>query len=214
MSDLPPAPAPEPRPLPVGRLLVGVFLVLLGVGWLLDALGAVDLDWDLVLPIGLIAVGGALALAGWQGQGRGGLIALGVVLTVVLTIGAVVRVPFGGGVGDRTERPRTIGAIPSRYELAVGKLTVDLTALRWQGEPPREIGVESAVGIGQLVVLVGPRFPCVSTHAEAGLGEVVVFGERQSGVSPEHRTQEVCAGVPQLKLEASVGLGQVEVRRG
>jgi hypothetical protein len=198
----------------VGRLLVGVFLVLLGIGWLLDALGAVELDWDLILPVALIAVGGALVLAGWQGQGRGGLIALGVVLTVVLTIGTVVQIPFGGGIGDRTERPRTVGAIPDRYELAMGKLTVDLTDLGWQGETPGEIRVEGSVGIGQLVVLVGPDIPCVSTHAEAGLGEVVVFGEREGGISPEYRTEAVCLAAPLLVLEASVGLGQVEVRRG
>jgi len=214
MSDLPPPPAAEPKPLAVGRLLLGVFLVLLGVGWLLEALGVVDLDWDLILPVGLIAVGGALVAAAWQGRGRGGLIALGVVLTVVLMVGTVVQVPLGGGVGDRTERPRTLGSVPDRYELSIGKLTVDLSELRWQGETPGEVRVEAAVGIGQLVVLVGSTFPCVSTHAQAGLGEVVVFGVSEGGIAPEYDTEAVCLAAPLLVLDASVGLGQVEVRRG
>jgi hypothetical protein len=200
--------------MPVGRLLVGALLVLLGVGWLLDALGVAELDWELILPIALIAVGGALVLAAWQGRGQGGLIALGVVLTVVLTIGTVMRIPFGGGIGDQTQRPLTAEALPDRYELAIGKLTVDLTDLGWEGETPGEVRVEAAVGIGQLVVIVGSDFPCTSIHAQAGLGEVVVFGDRQGGVSPEFRTEAVCLAAPLLVLDASVGLGQVEVRRG
>ena len=214
MSDLPPAPQTPPKPVPAGRLLLGVLLVLLGLGWLLDTTGAADLDWDLILPIGLILVGIALSIAGWQGRGRGGLIAIGVILTVVLTIGTVVRVPLAGGIGDRTERPRTFEATRGGFELAIGELTVDLRDLPTGGGVPMEARIEAAVGIGQLVVLVGPDIPCVATHAEAGLGEVVVFGEREGGISPEYRTEVVCTEPPVLNLDVSVGLGQVEVRRG
>jgi hypothetical protein len=214
MTDLPPAPDRPSTPLPVGRLLVGVFLVLLGIGWLLDATGAASLDWDLILPIGLIPVGVALGYAGWQGRGRGGLIALGVILTLVLTIGTVVRVPFGGGIGDRTDRPQTVEAVRDRFELSIGKLTLDLRDLSGGPQAVSEIRVDGAVGIGQLVVIVGEGFPCVATHAEAGLGEVVVFGEHHGGITPEYRTEAVCAAAPLLDLDLSVGLGQVEVRRG
>ena len=214
MSDLPPAPERPPTPFPVGRLLVGVFLVLLGIGWLLDATGAAKLDWDLILPIGLILVGVALGYAAWEGRGRGGLIALGVILTLVLTIGTVVRVPFGGGIGDRTDRPRTIEAVKDPFELSIGKLTLDLRDLSSGAQSAPKIRVEAAVGIGQLVVIVGEGFPCVATHAEAGLGEVVVFGDRHGGITPEYRTEAVCSAAPLLDLDLSVGLGQVEVRRG
>ena len=214
MSDLPPAPQTPPKPVPAGRLLLGVLLVLLGLGWLLDTTGAADLDWDLILPIGLILVGIALSIAWWQGRGRGGLIAIGVILTVVLTIGTVVRIPLGGGIGDRTERPRTFEAVGDRFELAIGKLTVDLRDLPAGGEVPTEVRIDAAVGIGQLVVLVGSDIPCVATHAEAGVGEIVVFGEREGGIGPDHRTEVVCLGPPVLNLDVSVGLGQVEVRRG
>lgn len=215
MSQLPPAPPSPSRPLPVGRLLIGVVLVALGLGWLLDAIGAVDVDWDVLLPIALIVVGAALLVAAWQGRGRGGLIALGVVLTVILTVATVVRVPLSGGIGDRTERPTTLAATNRPFELSIGKLTVDLRDLSWPtGSPPGRISVEAAVGMGQLIVIVGSATPCVAVHAEAGMGEVVVLGERKSGVSPEYRTDAVCLAAPVLTLELSVGLGQVEVRRG
>ncbi|HEU4354936.1 MAG TPA: hypothetical protein VFT27_05045 [Actinomycetota bacterium] len=215
MSELPPAPQAPPKPFPIGRLLVGVLIVGLGVVWLLDAVGAVDVDWDVLLPVALIVVGVALVVAAWQGRGRGGLIALGIVLTVILTIATVVRVPLSGGIGDRIEQPTSLAAVAEPFELAIGELTVDLSHVTWSGaDVPGEVRVEAAVGMGHLVVLVGPDFPCVSTHAEAGVGEVVVFGERRSGVSPEYRTEAVCMAAPLLTLELSVGIGQVEVRRG
>jgi hypothetical protein len=214
MNELPPAPPTPQRPVPIGRLLVGVVLVALGAVWLLDAVGAVDVDWDVLLPVALIVVGVALVIAAWQGRGRGGLIGLGVVLTVVLAIATVVQVPLSGGIGDRVERPTTIAEIADRYELSIGELTVDLRGLTLAAEIPGEVRVEAAVGIGHLVVLVGQGFPCVSTRAEAGVGEIVVFGERRSGVAPEHRTDAVCLAAPLLSLDLSVGLGQVEVRHG
>lgn len=214
MSELPPAPEPPSKPVPIARLFVGVLLVGLGVVWLLDAVGAVDVDWDVLLPAALIVVGLASIVTAWQGRGRGGLIALGVVLTVVLTLTTVVRIPLSGGVGDRVERPTSLEATTDPFELAVGKLMVDLNDMTWGPEVPGEVRVEAAVGIGELVVLVGPDFACVSVHAEAGVGELDVFGERRSGMAPEYRTDAVCLAAPLLVLDLSVGLGQVEVRRG
>ena len=131
-------------------------------GRLLDAIGAFDVDWDVLLPVVLIVVGAALVVAAWQGRGRGGLIALGVVITVVLSVATIVRVPLSGGIGDRVERPRLARRDGRPVELAIGKLTVDAGDARWSGtDVPGEVRVEAAVGMGQLVVLVGPDFPCV-----------------------------------------------------
>jgi hypothetical protein len=217
MSDLPPvppSPAPAKGPVAAGRLVLGLVLVLLGLGWLLEATGALELDWALVWPVVLILVGVALVVAAWQGRARGGLVALGVVLTLLLALGTL-EMPLTGGVGDRVERPRSLGEIPRRYELAVGKLTVDLGGLRWSAaEVPGSVRVRAGVGMGELLVLVGEGFPCISVRARSGLGDVVVFGERASGISPEYRTEATCLVAPVLELDLSVGLGKVEVRRG
>lgn len=212
----PPAPEPPPRPpLPVGRLLLGIVLILLGLGWLLELTGAAELDWGIVWPVALIVVGLAIAVAAWQGRSRGGLVVLGIALTVLLTLGTAAEVPVGGGVGDRVERPSSLRDIPRRYALAVGKLTIELDRLRWPPtEVPGSVEVRAAVGLGQLVVEVGEGFPCVSVRARSGLGDVVVFGERASGITPEYRTEAVCLAAPVLELDLSVGLGEVEVRRG
>ena len=210
MSELPPPPTPSGRAFPIGRLLVGIGLVLAGVGWLLDVF---DLDWDVVLPVLLILVGVAIAVSAQRGEGRGGLIALGVLLIVVLSLGTLVRIPFGGGVGDMAERPSAFR--DQSYEHAVGKLTVDLSSLAWdEARDPAEVTVDAAVGIGQLVVIVPREITCVIPHARAGIGEVKVFGESEGGIGPDIQMEASCAALPILGLELSVGLGQVEVRRG
>ena len=211
MSELPPPPSPGARGWPLGRLLFGAILVLLGIGWLLDSLDIAPLDWDLLLPIGLTVVGVALVVTARRGEGQGGLIALGIVLTVLLTIGTVVKIPFSGGVGDRTERP--VSLQDRTYRLAIGKLTIDLGDVATSGGDPAGARIEARVGIGELVVIVPDRIPCVSTHARAGLGEVNVFGETQGGIAPEYGPEDVCLAPPVLELELSVGIGDIEVRR-
>lgn len=211
MSELPPPPATPSRAFPIGRLLVGVGLVLAGVAWLLDALDVIDFDWDIVLPILLILIGVALVVSAQRGEGRGGLIAAGMVLIVILTLGTLVRVPFGGGIGDATERPTVYR--DHSYEHAIGKLTVDLSGLA----PPSsgdlaDATIDATVGIGQLVVIVPEEIDCVAPHARAGIGEVRVFGESEGGIGPDYELRASCS--PVLRLELSVGLGQVEVRRG
>jgi predicted membrane protein len=213
MSELPPPPAPPARVFPIGRLLVGAGLVLAGVGWLLDALDVFDFDWDVVLPVLLILVGVALVVSAQRGEGRAGLIAFGAVLTVVLPLGTLVQIPFGGGVGDATERPTEFR--DRSYEHAIGKLTVDLSGLAWdEASGTADATVDAAVGIGQLVVIVPQDIGCVAPHARAGIGEVKVFGESEGGIGPDYEVRTSCTVGPTLRLELSVGLGQVEVRHG
>ena len=54
--------------------------------------------------------------------------------------------------------------------------------------------------------------PGNAPHARAGIGEVRVVGESEGGIGPDYELRASCT--PPLRLELSVGLGQVEVRRG
>lgn len=219
MSEPQPSPPPSP-PEPgwrwgfqPGRLVLGLVLAGLGLLWLLEAFEAVDVDWEVALPVALIGVGAAVLVAGATGRSSRGLITIGVVLTVVLLFGTVVDIPFTGGVGDRTERLPVFG--DRSYDLAIGKLTVDLSGLSWSEGDPLEATIEAHVGIGQLVVVLParPQVPCVVVNAEAGIGQVSVFGEERSGIGPDYLTGDVCLAPPVPRLELSVGLGQVEVTR-
>ena len=190
------------RTLPMGRIVLGLVLLLAGVGWLLQALDVVDIPWQVALSISLLLVGAAILAVGRHG----GLIAIGVILTVVLALASVLDVPFRGGVGERSYGPTSATELREEYRLAVGQMTVDLSGA---GTALEGRTIEASVAIGQLVVLV-PADVSVRVEGRAGAGEVLLFGRGHSGVSVE----EVAGGPdPRFDLEASVGMGRVEVRR-
>jgi Cell wall-active antibiotics response 4TMS YvqF len=215
MSDVPqppPAPAEPPSAPSATRLVAGVLLVLLGVGWLLEVLDVVDVPWDLLLPVALVLVGLALLSTARLERGHGGLIVTGVVLSVLLLVGSSIDVPFGGGVGDRLYRPATPADLRGDYQLGLGQLTVDLGNLpTLEGVDVEHVRVR--LGMGKLIVIVPDTLP-VLVEARAGLGNVQVFDVEGSGVDVERVVgpPSISRGDP-LDLVLSVGIGQVEVRR-
>lgn len=215
MSGLPsPPPPPGARRggFPAGRLLLGLLIVAVGIGWLLQAFDVVEIPWDVILPSALILVGLTLVVAARSGGGQGGLIALGIVLTLVLLAATVVDVPFRGGVGQRVVQPRSISALHREYDLAIGEMTIDLSEISAYAPVPRE--VRARVGIGHLAVLV-PRGLLVEVEGHAGIGQVAIFGRQRSGV--DVRDSYAPFGPTQgfaYALDLSVGIGQVEVRHG
>jgi hypothetical protein len=193
-----------------GRLVAGLLLVLFGVGWLLEVLDVIDFPWDLLLPVALVLVGVALVVASRSGARPGGLIAVGVVLTGVMVIGSAIDFPLGGGVGEREERPATLGELRDEYQLGLGQLTVDLTDLS-TAQLDADARTRVRVGIGQLVVIV-PEGLAVQVEARATVGNVRVFEEEKGGFGVERQAGPGRGAV--LDLVLSVGLGEVEVRRG
>jgi hypothetical protein len=205
----PAAPADRHGPA-AATVLVGALLVLVGVGWLLDATG-VEVPWRAVLPAALIAVGLACVAGAFRGR-QNALMVVGIALTVVLSGAAAadwdLEVPLGGGVGDRTERP-TLPAELTGYELGVGNLVVDLRQLQ---VPPGTTTVEARVGIGELAVEL-PQGVSVAVVARSGLGQVQVLGEEEGGFGSRIDTTSDAGGDRRLELDLRVGLGQVRVER-
>lgn len=209
----PPSPAEPSRGMWTGRVVAGFLLVLFGIAWLLEVLDVVEVPWDVFLPAGLILVGVVLLANVRSPASQGGLIATGIVLTVVLALGLAVDFPISGGVGERREAPTTQAQLREGYRLGVGQLTVDLTdltAAELSGRGPTR--TRARVGIGQLVVVV-PEDMVVRVEARAGIGNVQVFGVEGSGLDVQRTVAPGAGETPVLELVLSVGLGQVEVRR-
>ena len=223
-TGTPPPPGPEPTPPPAApepgpptdrhapaaaTVLVGALLVLVGIGWLLDAAG-VAVPWRAILPASLIAVGRACVAGAFRGR-QHALMIVGIVLTVVLSLAAAVDWDLGvplTGVGDRTERPRTPADL-EEYGHAVGNFELDLRQLQ---VPPGTTTVEARVGVGELVVHV-PAGVSVEVAARSGLGEVDVFGQQEGGFGSRVDGSFDAAGPGTLRLDLRVGLGQVQVDR-
>ena len=189
--------------------MLGLVLVLFGAGWLLEALG-VDVPWDVAFPGVLIGIGIMLVSSSRSGAGQVGLIVAGVVLTILLVFGTAIDIPLGSGVGDHTARP-TGDRIERDYERAIGRLTLDLTELDF-GAFGAAVDVRARVGIGQLVVIV-PQDAPVRVSARSGLGSVRVYGQEEGGVGAE-LSAPAPAGAPAIRLEATVGIGEVRVDHG
>jgi Cell wall-active antibiotics response 4TMS YvqF len=205
-----PAPPADRHGPAAATVLVGALLVLVGIGWLLDASG-VEVPWRAVLPAALIAVGLACVAGAFQGR-QHALMVVGVALTVVLSLAVAadwdLDVPWGGGVGDRTERPSTSADLTG-YELGVGNLVVDLRQLQ---VPPGTTAVDARVGIGELTVRL-PQGVSVAVVASSGLGQVQALGEEEGGFASKVDTTAEAGGDRRLELDLRVGLGQVRVEQ-
>jgi hypothetical protein len=217
MSDLPDPPASPPPSsrFHVGRLVLGLVIVVIGVTALLQAAGVSDVPWKTVLPGSLIAVGLGLVIAGQRSEsGQGGLIAIGIVLTILLAGASAVDIPLEGGVGERTERPMSLSEVKSDYRLAVGQLTLDLTSVSVPVTGAART-IRARVGVGQLIVeLSSDQLAVVRGHA--GMGQVTIFGQSDEGFGVD---KDVAPSVPAgeaipFSLELSVGIGEVSVQHG
>lgn len=195
----------------VPRLVVGLVLLIAGVVWLLDALDLARAQWGILLPAGVVAVGVALMLTARR-RDRGGLVALGIVLLVLslATDDAPLTGP-DGAVGAQEVAVASTDDLREELSHGIGDVTVDLRELPEEelGEP---LAAEASVGIGQLTVLL-PDGLAADVEASAGIGQVVVGDVRRGGLGVS--AEESLAGdLGPLRLEASAGIGRVEVRRG
>jgi hypothetical protein len=192
-----------------GRLVLGLLIVAIGGGWLLQALGAVDqFPWEWVLPSVLLVIGVAL-VADPRGKSHGGLIGLGIILTIVLVAGGAGSPAFttGSGVGDRTV---TVSSVTDLEDVSMfaGSLVVDLRDLDL---PSGSTTLDVSVFAGEIKVYV-PRTATVEVKANTLFGQIDAFGERRDGVGVNLDTTSQGSGGT-LVLKASAFAGQIGVSR-
>lgn len=206
----------ETKPsVPVGQIVAGAVLIVIGVGWLLSALDIATIPWRALLAGVLIVVGIALAAASAQGVAPGGLVPTGLVLVAVLallsTASSAFSIPLRGGVGDRDYNPTT-STVETEYRLIAGQMDLDLHKVEF---PEGQTTIEASVTFGKLVVGGIPDDVAVSVAAKATAGEVVLFGSTWNGVGIDEMATD--SGFEQaarrLVIETSVGFGQIEVHR-
>ena len=207
----PVAPRPPRKPSLLAPVL-GALLAAAGLFGLLAVLDVYDIDFEVALAGALAVVGVAVAAGALTGRRVGGLVVLGILLLPTFAVAAATPVSVSSGIGDRLERPATGAVLDDSYELGIGSLTVDLAAVELQRGTT---SVDVDLGIGELIVIV-PDGVALEVDAHAGVGEVNVLGARDDGAGADEHVSIAgpTPNAPVLELDADVGAGSVEVRRG
>lgn len=200
VPETPAPPAAEPGRRHVGRAGLGLVIVVIGVGWLLDSIG-VSVPWRALPAAGLIVVGAVLVVSG---RARGGLVVFGAVLLAMAALIGGTQARFVGPSGDRTVTP-AVSEWPLREEMSAGRLILDLTDRALPDTGRAEVGV----GVGQLQVFV-PHDRPIRIDASVGVGNVLVDGRVvDDGFGPQWSDPDTLA--PTIVVDARVGIGSIEV---
>lgn len=203
---------------PVPRITVAGLLIVIGVLVLLTRLTSWNLGPRGFLGAALLVIGVGLVVTAFSPgrRSRGGLILLGVLLSIALAVASVPGQSWHwnvhGGVGNREYQPQTATDVQPVYDGAIGNTTVDLSEVALTGaSTPITTRVDG--GVGNLHVLL-PDSADVRISVDGGLGHVDVLGHgstdgfyKGSGASWSGDDQ------PEFVLTIDAGIGNVEVSR-
>lgn len=186
------------------RLTLSVVLIGEAIAVIVDRAVA-HLPWTAYVAVALaiVAIG---CLVGTMWGGANGLIAIGLILTLVLTIGSLAQ---GGPIGEQNRTPQTLAEVDSVYKHGIGNFELDLSDVaRPTGLAGRTIRVTT--GIGRTAVTVPNDVP-VKLDASVQSGEINVFGRQRRG---QGNTVTFTDGKGKaLHLIVSQRFGEIEVIR-
>jgi phage shock protein PspC (stress-responsive transcriptional regulator) len=209
----------EPRS-PVPGVTIAGLLIVVGALVLITRLTGWTLAPRAFLGAALLVVGLGLVAAAFTGgrRSRGGLIALGIVLSLAATASTASwhwHWHNAPGVGDRVFRPLTAAEVQRDYNGGVGDMTVDLTGVDLSNvHQPITTRIDHA--LGDVFVRV-PASADVSVNVDNGLGNVDLFkgAGYTNGIYPGTGSASwTNDGNPEFMITISSGVGDVEVSRG
>jgi len=154
------------------------------------------------VALAIVALG---CLVGTMWGNAGGLIGVGLLLTLALTIGSLAQ---GGPIGDQSRIPQTVSEVEPAYKHGIGNFELDLSEV---ARPATLAGrtVHVKAGIGRTAVTV-PAGIAVKLDASVQSGEVNAFGREWRGQQSVSVTDGT--GKP-LHLVVNQRFGEIEVQR-
>lgn len=172
------------------------------------------LPWTAYVAVGLavVAVG---CLVGTRWGSASGLIGIGLILTLVLTIGSLGH---GGPIGQQSRTPHAISDIRPVYQHGIGDFELDLSHVnRPTSLAGRTIRIDA--GIGRTAITV-PSDVAVKLDASVQSGEISAFGRTWRGqdntvtVTEGPRMGTGTGTAKPLHLVIHQELGEIEIDRG
>lgn len=197
------------RPSPP-QIVSGVVLLMIGLLWLLERTGTIDISVTAVLAMATLVIGVSLMLLARRGS-HVGLMVMGTIIGLVALLTAVAPFEgFQGGIGDRLVEISFVEEIRPDYNLAMGKLTIDLTETSNLGP---STSLRASVGMGELIVLV-PEGTAIRVEGNVAIGELAVLDRSWDGVGVNETFETPGFGqsMERLTLKLQAFIGRVEVR--
>jgi predicted membrane protein len=200
---------PQQRTWESPRLVGGGVLVLIGLLWLLERAGVIDVSVTAVLALATMVVGVSLMVLSSKGT-HAGLIVFGTILALItLSTAAAPLEGFQGGVGDRTIVVTTADDIRSDYELSVGSLVVDLSDVQDLNEMT---SLNASIGVGELLIRV-PAGTEVRVDGTVAAGELTMFDRSYdgAGIFESYESPGFAEANVGLDITVEAFMGTVEV---
>jgi predicted membrane protein len=192
---------------------MSLVLVAVGLAGLLDLAG-------LSVPVAgyfaaaLAAIGAGLLIGAWFGRARG-LIALGIIVSVILSVSTVADARHGWRGGATTWAPTSLASVEPNYAQDFGDARLDLRNVDFS-EAKDVTTIVVKVDVGNLEILL-PSTVDVTIDASVDVGNAQVFQQQWGGLnSGTHSITDNGVGGPgggKLVIDASVDLGNLEVHR-
>jgi len=207
---VPPPPRP-PNPRKRGPILFWFTLALIalaeGVLGMADLAGANVADG--AYPALAVGICGLMLVVGAFFGRAGGIIALALISTVVLT-GTTAADRWDSN--DVTETPLTAAALDNRYWLGAGEQVIDLREIAdLQNLNGRTLEVEG--GIGHIEIILPDGLTAV-VHADVdGPGNIKVFDFERGGIDTTVNSSDGSETDPRITIDTQLGVGQIEVHR-
>jgi phage shock protein PspC (stress-responsive transcriptional regulator)/predicted membrane protein len=194
----------------VARAAIAFLIGIAAVGGFIGVFMLAAFGGGVVLAVLAILAGVALLGAAFAGGARW-LIVPALVLVLPLAIVAAADIDVEGGVGDHHYRPASVNELRPEYQLGMGDLIVDM---RDVDLPAGRTDLRVENGIGHVLVRV-PEDACVSADVEIGVGQSSILDNGRGGVDVnDDLATSAPASAPLVHLDADVGIGHLEVRRG
>ena len=183
-------------------------LAALGVG----VLGILDLAGapiaDPAYPALVVGTCGVMLLVGAFYGRAGGLIFVGLVAALVLSLATIAQRVDGA---DITRRPLAAADVPASLDTSAGEIILDLTDVQDLAALDGK-HVELDSDIGRIAVIV-PAGLSVQVDANIdGPGHLELFGDERGGIGISDEVHHNAGlGTPELSIDANVSIGEIHV---
>lgn len=217
----PPTPTPTPPLLPpsaakpkeksiLGRVTIGVMLLGLGLLAIFDNIEGVPVYAEprhyLALAVTILGLG--LLVGAFVGRARW-LILVAVVLVPTLLFSPAFEFDWTNEEFEAIHQPTSFEDIEPLYALDLGNLVIDLTELPWDGET---VDINAHVDAGNLEIRI-PHSVGLVGNAAVDIGHVGAPGRESSGLGNPNLEFDDAGDNGTVNLEATVDLGNIEIRR-